>query len=306
MNALFGTEMSLPVKFFIAFAVVLLLIGAAMYLLRRFGNGSLGVTVQRNRQNRLAVVDRTSIDSRRELMIVRRDNVEHLILIGGPTDVLVEANIVRAQVQTSLRDTTPVRAAVALEPAPPPPPPQPAIAPPSITPLDLGGWPLAPSADPVPRAEPVARPEPAARMESIARPEPKAEPKTEIAPKAEPKPEPTIRAELASKLASSPTVSPMNFSPLPTPIFMPTATQVVPAPAPEVPATVAKAPDAAVEDAQVAAFVASLQASDAAAPKPPQIVASAVPTIEIVTEPATPQPTPEEQNLAEMAQRLEA
>jgi hypothetical protein len=30
------------------------------------------------------------------LILVRRDNIEHLVLIGGPTDVVVEANIVRA------------------------------------------------------------------------------------------------------------------------------------------------------------------------------------------------------------------
>jgi len=30
------------------------------------------------------------------LVLIRRDNVEHLILIGGPTDVVVEMNIVRA------------------------------------------------------------------------------------------------------------------------------------------------------------------------------------------------------------------
>ena len=36
------------------------------------------------------------VDNRRFLCLVRRDNVEHLLIIGGPTDVVVEANIVRA------------------------------------------------------------------------------------------------------------------------------------------------------------------------------------------------------------------
>jgi flagellar protein FliO/FliZ len=30
------------------------------------------------------------------LVLVRRDNVEHLVMIGGPTDVVVEANIAKA------------------------------------------------------------------------------------------------------------------------------------------------------------------------------------------------------------------
>jgi flagellar biogenesis protein FliO len=47
----------------------------------------------RNRKTRLAVMDATAVDSQRRLVLVRRDDVEHLILIGGPTDVVVEQHI---------------------------------------------------------------------------------------------------------------------------------------------------------------------------------------------------------------------
>lgn len=47
----------------------------------------------RNRKARLAVMDATAVDSHRRLVLVRRDDVEHLILIGGPSDVVVEQNI---------------------------------------------------------------------------------------------------------------------------------------------------------------------------------------------------------------------
>lgn len=47
----------------------------------------------RNRKARLAVMDATAVDSQRRLVLVRRDDVEHLILIGGPSDVVVEQNI---------------------------------------------------------------------------------------------------------------------------------------------------------------------------------------------------------------------
>ena len=50
----------------------------------------------RGRQPRLAVIEYATVDARRRLLLVRRDNVEHLMMIGGPTDVVVEANIVRA------------------------------------------------------------------------------------------------------------------------------------------------------------------------------------------------------------------
>jgi flagellar protein FliO/FliZ len=36
------------------------------------------------------------VDGRRRLVLVRRDNIEHLLMIGGPTDIVVESNIVRA------------------------------------------------------------------------------------------------------------------------------------------------------------------------------------------------------------------
>ena len=95
MNSLFGVELPTAVNFFIAFAFVLLLIGAAAWLVRRFGASRLDAAA-RGRQPRLAVVDSASVDGRRKLVIIRRDNIEHLLMIGGPTDVVVETNIVRA------------------------------------------------------------------------------------------------------------------------------------------------------------------------------------------------------------------
>ena len=96
LEALFGSDMPLAVRFFLAFLIVLGLIGATAWAVRRFGAGRLGGAGTRGRQPRLAVVDYASVDSRRRLILVRRDNIEHLVLIGGPTDVVVEANIVRA------------------------------------------------------------------------------------------------------------------------------------------------------------------------------------------------------------------
>ncbi len=50
------------------------------------------------RPQRLAVTDAFTLDrDGRKLVIVRRDNIEHLLLIGGPNDVLVESNIVRGE-----------------------------------------------------------------------------------------------------------------------------------------------------------------------------------------------------------------
>lgn len=42
---------------------------------------------------RLGVIEQASVDSRRRLLLVRRDNVEHLIMTGGPVDVVIETGI---------------------------------------------------------------------------------------------------------------------------------------------------------------------------------------------------------------------
>src|SRR3954470_21335617 len=95
-ESLFGAEMPLALRFFIAFVVVLGLIGVTAYVVRRFGGERLGTATARGRQPRLAVVDSAAVDGRRRLLLIRRDNVEHLLMIGGPTDVVVESAIVRA------------------------------------------------------------------------------------------------------------------------------------------------------------------------------------------------------------------
>ena len=145
MDAIFGMEFPLLVKFVISFVIVLMLIGAAAFLVRRFGSKALTVSAQRNRQPRLAVVDTAPLDSRRSLVIVRRDNVEHLLLIGGPTDLLVEPNITPAAMQTT-RDadsmTRPPAAAVL---------PAPNWAP------GNAGWPAAGATDMAARFEPAQK-----------------------------------------------------------------------------------------------------------------------------------------------------
>src|ERR1700719_213800 len=82
--------------FSFAFVAVLALIGVAAWLVRRFAGNRLGANTNRGRMPRLAVIDAAAVDNRRRLVLVRRDNVEHLLMIGGPTDIVVEPNIVRA------------------------------------------------------------------------------------------------------------------------------------------------------------------------------------------------------------------
>src|SRR5213080_2240206 len=109
METLFS-ELPVAARFFIAFLIVLVLIVLTFWAIRRFTGMGLGVGSARGRQPRLAVIDAAAVDNRRRLLLIRRDNVEHLLLIGGPSDIVVEPCIVRAVPVVSQRDVLRVRA----------------------------------------------------------------------------------------------------------------------------------------------------------------------------------------------------
>ena len=90
---LLGTEMPLAIQFCLAFLAVLGLIGAIAWVADRFGKGRLGGNL-RGRQSRLSTTETAKIYGHRCLVLVRRDNFEHLLMIGGPTDLVIEANII--------------------------------------------------------------------------------------------------------------------------------------------------------------------------------------------------------------------
>ncbi|MEE4011768.1 hypothetical protein V1T76_06895 [Roseibium sp. FZY0029] len=85
----------------LALAVVLLLFGLFIFILKRLMGAS--APQSRNRQPRIAIMDSATVDARRRLLLIRRDNIEHLILVGGPSDVVVEQNIVRNTPLTQAR-----------------------------------------------------------------------------------------------------------------------------------------------------------------------------------------------------------
>lgn len=76
--------------------VLLVIVLVIVKLIRSLTFGTF-VAGGRNRKTRLAVMDATAVDSQRRLVLVRRDDIEHLLLIGGPTDVVVERDIRMSQ-----------------------------------------------------------------------------------------------------------------------------------------------------------------------------------------------------------------
>ncbi|GAJ91180.1 hypothetical protein RRH01S_01_06540 [Rhizobium rhizogenes NBRC 13257] len=115
--------------------IALLLLIGILWILRSRAPSPF-VRGGKNRQPRLQVLDAAAVDARRRLVLVRRDGIEHLIMIGGPTDIVIESGISdpsKAAAQTPIPIELPTLAERRLEPAPELPrldrqPPEPAEA----------------------------------------------------------------------------------------------------------------------------------------------------------------------------------
>lgn len=99
LTSLFGGEGLTIWSFGLALIIVLLLIVIAVWLLKLLFNATS--QVGKNKDKRLAVIDMISVDSKRNLVLIRRDNVEHLVLIGGGHDVTVETGIPASDVHAA-------------------------------------------------------------------------------------------------------------------------------------------------------------------------------------------------------------
>jgi len=92
-------DMDSYTRLVLALVLVLGLILLMAAALRRWG-GRLGLTgAVGGRDRRLRVVEMAAVDARRRLILVRRDETEHLILIGGPNDLVVEQGIDASAIQ---------------------------------------------------------------------------------------------------------------------------------------------------------------------------------------------------------------
>lgn len=88
-----GDGLARILAFTVSLIVVLVLFALFVIILKRLMGTNF--TGPRNRQPRIQIMDAATIDPKRRLVLVRRDNVEHLLLIGGTTDVVVEQSIIR-------------------------------------------------------------------------------------------------------------------------------------------------------------------------------------------------------------------
>jgi hypothetical protein len=155
IEGLVGPDYAVPVMAGAAAIIALILLFIVWRLIRHFSAGTF-VAGGRNRKTRLAVMDATAIDNHRRLVLVRRDDVEHLLLIGGAADVVVERDIrLAGQVR---RPVPPTDLAVDVQLVPEPAP----------TPRPAAVRPPPPAAQP----RPATAHAPSGNVNSLARPAP--------------------------------------------------------------------------------------------------------------------------------------
>lgn len=77
--------------------------------------------VMGRRGQRLGISEYHELDKTRRLVLVRRDEVEHLIMIGGPQDVVIETGINVPPFQSGYVAPMPETVAPPVRPAPRPP-----------------------------------------------------------------------------------------------------------------------------------------------------------------------------------------
>jgi hypothetical protein len=90
---------------------LLLLLVAMVIITKLFGR-----SVRGRRGSRLGISEYYEIDKSRRLVLIRRDDMEHLVLIGGGQDVVIESDI-----GSPLMSAAPAPAPAMARPAPRPP-----------------------------------------------------------------------------------------------------------------------------------------------------------------------------------------
>lgn len=91
LTSLFGGSENTVLNAVFALGIVLVLIVLGLWVMKGFLSASN--TLARGRSRRLTVVESVQIDAKHKVTIIRRDNVEHVVMTGGAQDVIIESGI---------------------------------------------------------------------------------------------------------------------------------------------------------------------------------------------------------------------
>ena len=83
-------DLSHIIKFSAALIFVLALMGGLALIMRKLERGN---PLIQHRKKRLQIIETTPIDARRKLVLIKRDDQEHLLILGASTETVIESNI---------------------------------------------------------------------------------------------------------------------------------------------------------------------------------------------------------------------
>ena len=341
INQLLGFTDNNAVRAILVLAAVILLIIILGFFMRRITRRGAGH--KRGRVTRLAVIEAIAVDQRRRLVLVRRDNTEHLVMIGGASDTVIEQGIQRIARpiggQRSPADRVDPRATARqrptneAKPAATPPTAQPAAASPAV-PVAAAAAPVAAAPVEVAPVSVQQSPPPASQHATPSAPAPIA--RASVAP-SPPRiaPAPTLQSPPVVKTApAAPTVNlsaasatpvvtaktppasapPASAPPMsaPSAAIKPVAVAAATSPAP--PVVTKPEPKPATPSAQVSSNQVTSKQEAEPAPEPPKPTIPSKPETPGMaaekpetenTEPAAPEVSAKQQQLAEMERQLE-
>jgi flagellar protein FliO/FliZ len=132
LSSLLGGSGNTIVTSALALGVVIVLIVLGVWVLKFFMKTGVAMRPQ---GRRVQVVEQVQVDAKRQLLVIRRDNVEHLVMTGGPQDVVIETGIPAAERPTLPSRRAPVPHIAEEQPTPVvamPEPPRPTVLRPHI------------------------------------------------------------------------------------------------------------------------------------------------------------------------------
>ena len=94
-------------RFLAALILVIALIGAAAWVARRLGLAGRLPSAGGRAARRLGVIEYMALDPKTRLVLVRRDQTEHLLMLGAAGPIVVERGIDAPMQPESTPETTP-------------------------------------------------------------------------------------------------------------------------------------------------------------------------------------------------------
>ena len=103
MDTALSPELPQFLRLILALGIVLGLMGGLAFLLKKLGLADRNICV-RSGKRRLKLVESLPLDARRRLVLLQRDDKQHLVILSANGETLIESDISAPPVDESLKE----------------------------------------------------------------------------------------------------------------------------------------------------------------------------------------------------------